>query len=215
MSFELSNFVLTFTLLLTSTILIVFYINYKLKYWKRKGVKSLPVNYIFGNFKDAILFRSTPGWNLDQIYKAADKESPFIGFYIIHRPCLLLRDPKIIKQFFVNDSDKFSDRPSVGSLQDTVGVKNLLKNPEWKYLGSNITPLVAMDKLKQMFSLMVESGRPMMKFIDGLNVNECEQKLLDVREINVKYATDLIAVIALDTKVDSFYHPNHEFSRFG
>lgn len=218
MAVELTALSLTLSLLLTSITLFCLYARYKLNYWKRKGVESLPANYIFGNFKDAVLFRSAPGWHLGQLYKAATPDAPFVGFYIFHKPCLLLRDPEIIKQFMIRDFENFSDRHFAGSVQkDSIGMKNLfgLKNPAWKYLRSKITPTLTKNKLRQMLPLMMETSGPMMKYIQSEKIEEDGRKFLDAQEINVKFATDLIGSIALGTKFDSFENPNHEFTQCG
>lgn len=158
------------TILSTITIIITilyFYCKYKLSYWKRCGIQQLKKpNLLFGHFKDAILFKNPSGFYLGQLYKKT--ELPFIGFYIFHKPLLLVRDPEIIKQILIKDFNNFSDRNFGGSVQkDSIGMKNLfgLNNPEWKYLRSKITPTLTPLKLKQMFLLMKKTGEPMLEYI--------------------------------------------------
>lgn len=192
--------------------------RYKLSYWKRRGVESLEANLIFGNFKDAVLFRSAPGWHFGQLHKAARSNVPFVGFYIFHKPCLLLRDPKVIKQFMIRDFENFSDRHFAGSTQkDSIGMKNLfgLKNPTWKYLRSKITPTLTKGKLKQMLPLMLEAGTPMMEYLKSQPVDSGNIRLVDAQELSYTYTTDLIASVALGTKINSFNFPNTEFTLAG
>lgn len=197
-----------------------FYAKYKLNYWKRRGVEQLSTsNLIFGNFKDAVLFQTSPGWHLGNIHKAApNKNAPFVGFYIFHKPCLMLRDPEIIKQIMIRDFDNFSDRHFAGSQQkDSIGMKNLfgLKNPAWKYLRMKITPTLTKTKLKQMLPLMIDTGKPMMEYLESQGIDEKSEKLIDAQEMNYKYTTDLIANVALGTPMDSFHNPNEEFTKAG
>lgn len=192
--------------------------SYKLNYWKTRGVEYLPPNLLFGNFKDAVLFRSAPGWHLGELYKMARPDAPFVGFYIFHKPCLLLRDPEVIKHFMIRDFDNFSDRHFAGSNQkDSIGMKNLfgLKNPAWNYLRTKITPTLTRNKLKKMLPLMLETVKPMMSYIKDQLENHDDVKVLDAQDLNYKYTTDLIASVALGTKIDSFYYPNEEFSAAG
>lgn len=192
--------------------------RYKLSYWKQRGVESLTSDLIFGNFKNAVLFRTAPGWHIGQLYKAARTNAPFVGFYIFHKPCLLLRDPDIIKQFMIRDFHNFCDRHFAGSKQkDSIGMKNLfgLKNPAWKYLRSKITPTLTRGKLRQMFPLMLEIGEPMMDYLKHYPTDHDDVKLVDAQELSYKYTTDLIASIALGTKMNTFYYPNKEFSTAG
>lgn len=209
-------------LALGALVLVLFrvYARYKLDYWKRRGVEQLPnTDLIFGNFKEAVLFRSPPGWHLGRLHDSvADKNLPYLGFYIFHKPCLLLRDPEIIKQIMIRDFDNFSDRHFAGSQQkDSIGMKNLfgLKNPAWKYLRSKITPTLTRGKLKQMLPLMLQTGQPMLDHLKEQNIDSSSEKLIDAQELNYKYTTDLIANVALGTPMDSFHHPNEEFTKCG
>ncbi|KAK0078337.1 hypothetical protein PV326_009434, partial [Microctonus aethiopoides] len=211
-----------FNLILIFIIPVVFsiflYTHYKLTYWKRRGLEQLSnTNFIFGNFKDAILFRSPPGWHLGELYREAKLNLPYVGFYIFHKPCILLRDPEIIKQILIKDFENFSDRHFAGSTQkDSIGMKNLfgLRNPAWKYLRTKITPTLTRGKLKQMFPLMTETGKPMMNYLMNGKINEINgKKMIDLQQINYTYTTDLIANIALGTKMDSFNYPNGEFTK--
>ncbi|XP_032667814.1 uncharacterized protein LOC116842550 [Odontomachus brunneus] len=202
-------------LFVTTVVFFCIYARYKLNYWKRRGVESIPANLIFGNFKDAVLFRSAPGYHLGQLYKMAKSNAPFVGFYIFHKPCLLLRDPEIIKHFMIRDFDNFSDRHFAGSNQkDSIGMKNLfgVKNPVWKYLRTKITPTLTKGKLKQIFPLMIETGQPMMTFLKKQSFDTNNTKIVDAQELSYKYTTDLIASVALGTKMDSFHYPNAEFT---
>jgi cytochrome P450 family 6 len=196
-----------------------FYIRYKLNYWKRRGVEQLSnVDYIFGHFKNAVLFRTAPGWHLGELYRSAKPNLPYVGFYIFHKPCLLLRDPEIIKQFLVRDFDNFCDRHFAGSVQkDSIGMRNLfgLKNPAWKYLRTKISPTLTKGKLKQMFPLMTESAEPMMDHLSKQTLEGNGLANVDAQELNYKYTTDLIANVALGTKLNSFQYPNTEFTKAG
>lgn len=193
-------------------------IRYKLNYWKRCGIESLPTDLIFGNFKNAMLFRSPPGWHIGQLYKAASPDAPFLGFYIFHKPCLLLRDPDLIKQIMIRDFDNFSNRYFSYTIQrDSIGMKNLfgLRNPLWKYLRCKITPFFTRSKLKQMLPMILETARPMMKYLKSRPTDNDNTMMIDVQEFNNKHTIDLIASIAFGTKTDSFHYPDGEFTVAG
>ncbi|XP_043282966.1 cytochrome P450 6k1-like [Venturia canescens] len=202
-----------------SSIVLLFWIyaRYKLNYWRRRGVEQLSsYDLIFGNFKNAVLFRTAPGWHLGVLHRAASPEVPYLGIYIFHKPCLLLRDPEIIKQVMIRDFENFSDRHFAGSQQkDSIGMKNLfgLKNPAWKYLRSKITPTLTRGKLREMLPLMLETAEPMKQFLDTRRGDDEGVKLVDAQELSYKYATDLIASVALGTRMDSFNYPNAEFTK--
>ncbi|XP_057321580.1 cytochrome P450 6k1-like [Microplitis mediator] len=206
-----------FSILPITFFIFYLYCRYRINYWKRRGVEQLPnTDIIFGNFKNGILFRTAPGWHLGEIYRNAPQDAPYVGFYIFHKPCFLLRDPEIIKQILIRDFDNFCDRHFAGPQQkDSIGMKNLfgLKNPAWKYLRSKITPTLTRGKLKLMFPLMMETGQPMIDYVKEQTFNDNGVKVIDAQDINYKYTADLIANVALGTKTDSFKYPDSDFSK--
>lgn len=212
-----NNTVISVTIIFLIILIFYFYARYKLHYWTRRGIQQLSnIDIIFGNFKNAILFRTAPGWHLGQLYRAAKLNSPYVGFYIFHKPCLLLRDPEIIKQILIRDFEDFSDRHFAGSQEkDSIGMKNLfgLKNPAWKYLRTKITPALTRGKLKQMLPLMIETTEPMMDYLGKQKTDINGVMTIDAQEINYKFTTDLIASIALGTKMNSYNYPNSEFNK--
>lgn len=209
--------IIALILFLISTIIIYLYSSYKLNYWKRRGVKQLDSTIkIFGDFKNAILFRTAPGFHLGEIYRQAPADAPFVGFYIFHKPCLLLKDPEIIKQILITDFNNFSNRHFAGSQQkDSIGMVNLfgLKNPAWRYLRKKITPTLTRSKLQQMLPLMMETAKPMMGYLKKNIDTDYETKVIDAQDINYKYTADLISNVALGTKTDSFNNPDSDYSK--
>lgn len=133
------------------------------------GVQQLrKTDKIFGDFKRGILFKSPPGFHFGELYQRMTK-APYVGFYIFHKPCLLLRDPEVIKQVLVRDFNNFSSRHFAGSQQrDSSGMKNLigLVDPGWRYLRRKITPNFTRRKLNQMLPLMLDAGKPMMEYLN-------------------------------------------------
>lgn len=198
-------------------IIIYFYCSYKLNYWRRRGVQQLTSTVkLFGDFKNAILFRTAPGFHLGEIYREAPANAPFVGFYIFHKPCLLLKDPEIIKQILIGDFNNFSNRHFAGSQQkDSIGMINLfgLKNPAWRFLRKKITPTLTRSKLKQMLPLMMETAKPMMGYLKKNIDSDYEPKVMDAQDINYKYTADLIGNVALGTKTDSFNCPDSDYTK--
>ncbi|KAL2738804.1 cytochrome P450 6k1-like isoform X1 [Vespula squamosa] len=195
------------TILLLSLITIYSYVKYKLSYWNRRGVKYPPIHSIFGNFKDTVMFRKPPGIVLQDIYDSADRDDPYIGFYIFHKPALMLRDMTLIKQIMIKDFDVFSDRMFGGTNEkDSVGLINLLSinQPRWKYLRSKMTPSLTGQKLKKMVPLMLECRNPMLKYIDDKPANADGWKELELKTLSSRYSTDVISSLAFGIKTNSF-----------
>ncbi|KAG4076397.1 hypothetical protein HA402_005840 [Bradysia odoriphaga] len=88
-----------------------------------------------------------------------------------------------------------------------------LKNPAWKYLRSKISQTLTKGKLRQMFPLMTDTALPMMDHLDKLSRGKNGSAKVDVQELNYKYTTDLIASVALGTRLNCFEFPNTEFAK--
>ncbi|XP_063371832.1 cytochrome P450 6k1-like [Cydia amplana] len=206
---ESSNSFIFISLLFLAIICIV-YCRKKLSYWSSLGIEQLPSpHWFFGHYKEGILFQASPGWHLGQLYKRAG-DAPLVGFYIFHKPCLLIKDPTIIKQIFIKDFNKFPDRHFAGNTQkDSIGLRNLfaVRGKDWKYMKQKMGPVLN-KSLRQMLPLMTEAGEPMMRHID-LNMG----KELDMQDLVYKSTADLIASVAMGTKIDSFSDPNGELPR--
>ncbi|CAF4904835.1 unnamed protein product [Pieris macdunnoughi] len=208
----------TIFLLLSFLWLIYYYCCFKLNYWRRRGVPQLKTTHlIFGDFKNGFLFRSPPGYHFGDLYRQSPKNAPYVGIYLSHKPCLLLKDPEMIKQIFIRDFEKFSDRYFAGTPQmDSTGMINLfgLKNPAWRYLRKKITPLFTRSKLKQMLPFMMDASNPMMEFLKKkVESNENKVEVIDAQDVNYRFTADVIANVALGFKSDSFNGPESDYTK--
>lgn len=205
------------TALIISISLFYIYAKYKLSYWSRRGVKTPPTNLFFGNFKDCIILKKAPNEVMREIYNSADPDDPYIGFYIFHKPMLLLRNHDLIKQMMITDFDVFPNRRFGSSNQrDAIGLDSILsiKQPRWRYLRSKLSSPFAGPKLKNMLPLIEECGKPMLKFIEKLQDefghNECE-----VKDFSSRYISDAMASIAFGINTNSFDEKENAFWKNG
>lgn len=208
------------TLTICSLLFGIFYLysKYKLSYWKRKGVKTpTKTNWIFGSFTDSLTFKKPPGKMLQDIYESVDSE-PYVGFYIFHKPILMLRDLNLIKQIMIKDFDIFPNRRFGGDYEkDSVGLINLLgiHQPKWKYLRSKMTPSLTGLKLKNMVPLMTNCTIPLIDFIQKAKSDNSGWKEFELKEISSRYTTDIISSIAFGISTNSFDENNSSFWKAG
>lgn len=207
-----------------TTVLIIFvslfyaYAKYRLSYWSRRGVKSLPTHLLFGNFKECITLKKPPAEVMREIYNGADPDDLYIGFYIFHKPMLLLRDHDLIKQVMIKDFDVFPNRRfGSGIEKDSVGLDSILsiKQPRWRYLRNKLTPILTGQKLKNMIPLMAECGKSMLNFIEKLSTDEAGQSKWEVKDIGGRYSTDVMASLAFGISINSFDEKETAFLKNG
>ncbi|XP_012055740.1 PREDICTED: cytochrome P450 6k1-like [Atta cephalotes] len=207
----------------TSALIISFslfyaYAKYKLSYWNRRGVKSPPTHLFFGNFKDCIMLKKSPGDKIREIYNSADPDDPYIGFYIFHKPLLILRDHDLIKQIMIKDFDNFPNRRfGSGSQMDPIGLDSILSMPQprWKYVRNKLTPVLTGQKLKNMIPLMIENGKSMLNFIENLPTNEDGWSEYEVKDISSRYITDVLASLTFGININSFDDNETAFCKTG
>lgn len=162
-------------LIVSSSLMITAYLfmTWKFKYWSRKGVMQITPTPFFGNFKNFILLKTSISEFIQDLYEKSEG-LPFMGFYVFHKPFLLVRDLELVKHILVKDFNTFANKhASADSKNDRIGYSNLfiMKNPAWKYLRTSLTPIFTSGKLKKMFELMLIIGKNLEKHLELLNLD--------------------------------------------
>jgi len=189
------------------------FILYKLStknfgYWKKRGVPYLEPTPIFGNFFDVFVFRMTIGHYLAKCYNQF--KTPYFGLFVMNTPHLIIKDPNLIKAILVKDFNYFPDRTIVSDEKcDSLASKFLflVKNPEWKYMRTKMSPVFSSGKLKNMMSLINAAGEEMKTYL----YKNFEKKSIEAKEVCAKYSTDVIASCAFGIDAHCFQDENAEF----
>lgn len=101
----LSVIVLLIVLAISS---IYFYLKYVYSYWARRGVKSFSGKIPYGNFEQTLKQKRSIGEVVTELYHSTTE--PFIGFYGLLQPFLMIRDPTLIRQILIKDFQYFVNR---------------------------------------------------------------------------------------------------------
>lgn len=190
------------------------YAKYKLSYWSRRGVKTPPTHLIFGNFKDCLTLKKPPSEVLREIYNSADPNDPYIGFYIFHKPMLLLRNHDLMKQIFIKDFDIFPNRRFGSANQkDAMGLDSILsiQQPRWKYLKAKLSTVLSGQRLKNMFPLIMECEQPMLNFIENLSMEKVGSNKVEMKDLSSRYVTNVIASVIFGINTNSFDEKENTF----
>lgn len=142
------------------------YMTRKFKYWKKRGILEVAPTPFFGNFTDCLRFKKAPADLLKEFY---DQGLPYIGFYILDQPALLICDQELVKNVFVKDFNYFNDRYAIADPKDRLNYANLffIKNPDWKILRAKLSPFFTSGKMKKMFYLMLQCGKHLEEYLDS------------------------------------------------
>lgn len=207
----LDGMIILMTLMITAYL----YMTRKFKYWKKRGILEITPMPFFGNFKECLFQKKAPAYFLKDIYDEM-KGLPYVGFYVLDKPFLLVRDRELVKNILVKNFNYFSDRYNMADPIDRIGYANLffIKNPAWKIIRTKLTPFFTSGKMKKMFDLMLTCVKNLDEYLDALEL-EGNGKTIEVRELTAKFATDIIGSTAYGLDVNSFKNPNAEFRKYG
>ncbi|XP_015114644.1 cytochrome P450 6k1-like [Diachasma alloeum] len=199
------------TLVLLIIYLIYRYMIRNFDYWKNRGVVFVPPSPIFGGLAKFMVGRTSVGRFSKEIYDYAPDE-PYVGFFGFDKPMLMIRDPELIKRIFIKDFDYFKDRYASASVHDILGTANLflLKHPGWKLLRTKISPIYTSKRLKDMVKLLAEVGQGLATHMELLDLKE-PGRIVEIKEICSRYATDMIATTAFGLQANSLNNPTAEF----
>ncbi|XP_055385922.1 cytochrome P450 6g1-like isoform X2 [Condylostylus longicornis] len=151
---EIRTITFLFFIIAVCSLIYKIYRNY-LSYWNNRKVPSVRT---FQKFFDVLfLYKKCPAIAFNEIYEDRNtRNEPVVGIHIFHRPALVIKDPELIKKVLIKDFNYFQDRFTTADIhRDLLGSNNLFlqKNPRWKKMRTNLTPVFTSGKIKQMFSL--------------------------------------------------------------
>lgn len=201
-----------FALLAIVWTLLYFYVRQTYTYWERKGFKVLPgVSYIFGHFQSSFLRREYFGQLFENFYKST--REPFIGFYGIMQPLLLVRDTELIQSIMIKDFSHFTDRFAHSNKDHDPFSVNLITFPgeKWTQFRRKISPAFTSSKLKSVFSSFIDRAPILHKYLDDL---ADKGELLDINEVFERHATNTSANIYFGIDVDTLNNPNIDFRKY-
>ncbi|KAL0103190.1 hypothetical protein PUN28_017495 [Cardiocondyla obscurior] len=199
----------------TLFITLYLYMTRKFNYWKKRGVVEATPTPFFGSFVDCILLKKSPGLFFQELYDQA-KGLPYIGFYVLDKPFILIRDRELVKNVLIKDFNSFVDRYGTPDQRDRLGYCNpfFLKNPAWKHLRTKLTPLFTSGKLKKIFELMLECGKNLDAYLKSLDLEDKELEM-EVKDLTARFSTDIIGITAYGLNVNSVNNPDAEFRKHG
>lgn len=155
--------------LFSGLICIYLYLARNFKYWNKLGVKQVSPTSILGNFGPIILAQKPLIDIVQEIYNAGEDEQ-YIGYYVLDKPHLMIRDPELIKCVLIKDFNHFPNRNATSS--STVGKMNIFvtNNPDWKYIRQKLSPIFTAGRLKKMFDLMLEIEKDLDIYMESLQL---------------------------------------------
>ncbi|XP_055306358.1 uncharacterized protein LOC129570685 [Sitodiplosis mosellana] len=177
-------------------------------FFKRRNIKHVRAKFLLGNIEGKV----TATEFATKVYQAFPDE-PFNGFFDFREPMFIIRDPEIIKQIAIKNSDHFENhRALFDEKADRLWSNTLffMQNEKWRNMRANLSPAFTGSKMRQMFELVAECADDVVKHF--LNkVKNGDRVNLEMKDFFTRYTNDVIATCAFGLKINSFENPENEF----
>uniref|UniRef100_A0A182JFK0 Uncharacterized protein n=1 Tax=Anopheles atroparvus TaxID=41427 RepID=A0A182JFK0_ANOAO len=195
-------------------------------YFADKSIPFLKPSFPFGNATPLLMKKVDLFEHFKNIYDAFPNARIF-GMFNMQQPAFVVRDPELVKQLTIKDFDHFADHMATGfDLKDENHTDMLLANSlvslrgqKWRDMRATLSPAFTGSKMRLMFTLIAECGQSMLAHFRAE-----EQKAigggasglqLEMRDVMMRFANDVIGTAAFGIKVDSYRDPDNQFIRMG
>jgi cytochrome P450 len=195
------------------SVIVYFWLKWNYTYWKRLGVPGPEPWFFIGNI-GAVLTMSKHFAIMYQEWYKKFHSAPYIGFYKIFNPAIMLRDPELIKDVLIKNFHHFEANDfAFDEKLDPLLAHNpfLVSDERWKESRNLLTPLFTVSKTKYFLPLMMPTCDKLSAYIKekGASFNH------DAKDLAAKYTTENVARVAFSVDADCFQDPKCEFREMG
>jgi len=200
-------------LLLTTLTICYLWMKWRYSYWERRGVPGPKPQFPFGNMKDSIFFKEHFGLLCEKWYKEYH-DAPYIGYFKMSEPTVLLRDKELIKDVLIKDFSSFEANDfNVNEKYDALLAVNpfFAVGPVWKRYRNLIQPLFSPSKIKILYPTMLTSCEKLIDYIKSLP----KGKDVEAKSISAKYTTQNVIKCGFSMDAKCFEDGKSEFREIG
>ncbi|XP_063242831.1 cytochrome P450 6a8-like [Bacillus rossius redtenbacheri] len=186
------------------------YLWYSFTYWKRRGMPYVTMHFPMGIVWDVICQRKSFAEAYEGPYKLSDQ--PVVGFFELHKPVLMIRDPNLIKEILIREFPSFHDRGLfIDEKVDPLSANLFfLKGARWRDLRAKLTPTFSSGKTRAMLPAVAACGAELCALLRASPGGVAE-----VQDAAARFTTDVIATCAFGVQGRSLAEPDSEFRRWG
>ncbi|KAG4073063.1 hypothetical protein HA402_009482 [Bradysia odoriphaga] len=169
------------------TILCYFWLRHRYTYWERHGVKGPKPVFFFGNLFKSLTLQEHHSIAPIRWYNTFN-DVPFIGFYKLSKPAILIRDPELQREILVKAFSNFHDNDANVSADDDLRSTNpFFKNGEsWQRGRTYFGSFFSANKIRQTLTCVLEVGREWEQFIRSLG----ENVEVDAKDVCSRYTVE-------------------------
>ncbi|XP_059615023.1 probable cytochrome P450 6a13 [Phlebotomus argentipes] len=189
-------------------------LKWNYSYWQRDGVPGPNPSILTGNIGPAIAQKKHLGMLADDWYKKFSN-LPFIGYYNVLTPAIMIRDVELIKNVLIRDFTSFlaNERAINYDPHDMIAENPFFQTDEqkWKLSRSIMSPMFTTNKMKSIFPLMKKPCDSLIKYIN----QEGSEADHEAKSLSAKFTTENVASCVFSLEANCFDDLNSEFRRMG
>lgn len=187
-------------------------LKYHFRHWQRENVPGPKPSLLTGNMGPTISMKKHFAEVCSEWYRKYSGE-PFIGYYKVFKPAILLRDPELVRNILVKDYASFSANDfTFDERVEPLLVHNpfVVDGERWKSSRQLLTPIFTARKMKQLFPMMDTIGKRFVEFVDRKVGKDVEAK-----SISAVFTTQNVAACAFSLDAECFENPRSEWREMG
>ncbi|XP_011160035.1 cytochrome P450 9e2 [Solenopsis invicta] len=142
-------------------------------------------------------------------------DAKYVGAFNFSQLIIVLRDLELIKSIGIKNFDSFQDHQFFGNdTQDPLFGTNLfaLRGDKWREMRVLLSPAFTASKMKTMFQLISECA---VNFSEYLMNVPSDKRVMEMKDVSMRYANDVIASCAFGINVDSMRDRENDFYIYG
>lgn len=185
--FQLTMWI-TFAILLTLCLAVYLYFQHRYRYWKNRNIPFVVPKLVVGNIVEIFMGKYSPAKYVAHL--CDERDGPYVGFFILHKPYLAIKDPSIIKKILVRDFQKFPDKIFINdkSIDPTFSNSLLsLGNTQWRAVRSRLSCIFSPSKIKAMQFYTEKCAKSLRLYIDG-QLNE----RVNLKDLTTRFSTEVV-----------------------
>jgi cytochrome P450 len=143
-------------LLLSSLVLLYLWVKWNNNYWKRLGVPGPAPSFLVGNLGPALTMAEHIGMLCHKWYNQFH-DVPYVGYFKILNPGVMIRDPELIKEVLIKNFPSFQENDfAFDEKLDPLLAHNpfLVTDEKWRESRGLLSPLFTTNKVKYLFPLI-------------------------------------------------------------
>lgn len=193
----------------------IYYLYYRrcFTYWKRKKVPQLCPSFPVGDLASSAWGKQSVFVRLQTLYNIFKNAGhKYGGIYFFNGPIFFPVDPDLIKKVLVSNFDCFVDRGMYIDEEKMPITAHLfsMKGEQWRNLRIKFTPVFTSGKMKSMYNILINISRNLLKILDPIAEHNKE---VDIKDLLMRFTTDIIGSAAFGVDVNSLEYPDTEFAR--